>query len=375
MTLLSAFLILAPEAALGKTFANCAEIRKSYPNGVATGAKAIGKESAYPAISKLIYQANSKMDLDGDGHICEVNEVRGQTNIFEVTNWVDPEWWAKENRAPDRPGRLELTTPEIVNCQIPMAEGYWACVFGFDKNLVDEARNTGVTVTGFATEGNWDDPNGRFVSLDKAHIPVLSRSWFKEVSVIRKDPFSTFMYSGQSTGRPLVVFTRTSMTIEITAKPYLNNPDLAYTRPGHTIEFIVPDSSFLSKMKVHEAAAQKFIKSQSSKGGAPSSNNSGSSAGKFTSTPQQGAACDWSKHGNKLVKKGSDYFLCDGGVWKWWKSAASGGGSGSDSKPDVKPGQPCSPLGARVESKSNGTVVCTAVKVGRLAVLTWRRVN
>lgn len=373
LAVMASLLTLAPEAAEAKTFANCAEIRKSYPNGIATGDKAIGKESAYPAISKLVYQANSKLDLDRDGHICEVNEIRDQTSVFEVANWVDPEWWAKENWPADRPGRLEITTPTIVNCQIPMGEGYWACVFGFDKNLIDEAKNQGVTIAGIPVVGDWSDPIGRFDTGGKAFIPSLSRSWFKEVQVVRNSPDSTFLYSGQSTAQPLVVYTKASMTMEITALPFKNDPKLEYSRPGHTIEFVVPNAAFIAKLKVHEAAAQKFIKSQNSQGGKPSSDSSGSTIGKFTSTPQQGAACDWSKHGNSLVKKGSDYYLCDGGVWKWWKSASSEGSN--DSRPDVKPGQPCSPLGARVQSKNHGTVVCTAAKIGRLTVLTWRKVG
>jgi hypothetical protein len=240
------------------------------------------------------------------------------------------------------------------------------------KFTVEGKYVRGITLFGETILGDWDASEGQ-LRVDKAFIPELSSSWFKGVSVIRKETKSTFkMFVGQFSDAPFVVYTKKSIELEILARPH---DGYAYSRPGHTIQFIVPDSSFLSKMKVHEAAAQKFIKSQSSQGGAPSSNNSGSSAGKFTSTPQQGAACDWSKHGNTLVKKGSDYFLCDGGVWTWWKSAASGGGSGSDSKPDVKPGQPCSPLGARVESKSNVTVVCNAAKVGRVTVLTWRRVN
>lgn len=373
LAVIASLLTTSQEAAEAKTFANCTEIRKSYPNGIATGDKAIGKDSAYPAISKLIYQANSKLDLDRDGHICEVNEARDQTSVFEVSNWVDPDWWAKENWPADRPGRLELTTPSIVNCQIPMGEGYWACVFGFDKNLIDEYRYQGVSITGIPLVGDWDDPKGKFDTRGKAFIPSLSRSWFKEIQIVRNSPDSTFLYSGQSTAHPLVVFTKASMTIEITALPYENTPSLAYGRPGHTIEFVVPDASFVTKLKVHEAAAQKFIESQNSQGGKPPPGSGGSTTEKFTSTPQQGAACDWSKHGNSLVKKGSDYFLCDGGIWKWWKSASSGGSS--ESRPDVKPGQPCSPVGARVQSKNHGTVVCTAAKIGRLTVLTWRRLD
>lgn len=99
---------------------------------------------------------------------------------------------------------------------------------------------------------------------------------------------------------------------------------------------------------------------------------------KFSPTPKPGAACDWNLHGNKLVQKGSDLYLCDRGVWTWWKKAtspSSGTQGSSNSKPDVRPGQLCSPVGKKVESKSNGTLLCGPKRVGRVTTLVWYKSN
>ena len=95
---------------------------------------------------------------------------------------------------------------------------------------------------------------------------------------------------------------------------------------------------------------------------------------KFSPTPVPGSPCDGQLHGNTLVQKGSSLYLCDRNVWVYWRAASnSTGNTQTQQKPDVKPGQNCSPVGKKVASKSNGNLICSPTRVGRLIVPRWIR--
>jgi len=73
-----AFGVAAPSQALptpmDKKFANCTELNKVYPGGVAKNIKAVNKGGATnyaPLVKPKIYKANSSKDRDKDGLACE----------------------------------------------------------------------------------------------------------------------------------------------------------------------------------------------------------------------------------------------------------------------------------------------------------------
>lgn len=54
-----------------KTFANCTDLRGTYPNGVARSKSAAAGLRYAPFVHAKLYEANSKMDRDKDGVACE----------------------------------------------------------------------------------------------------------------------------------------------------------------------------------------------------------------------------------------------------------------------------------------------------------------
>ena len=56
-------------AAVSKTYKNCGDLKKKYPNGVAVNRMSVGNMAI--DVRPVIYKANKKLDLDRDGIACE----------------------------------------------------------------------------------------------------------------------------------------------------------------------------------------------------------------------------------------------------------------------------------------------------------------
>lgn len=68
-------LAFTPAAAEAKTFKNCAELRKVYPQGVSSISKAVNKGAGpilAPRANRLVFNSNKRLDTDKDGIACEV---------------------------------------------------------------------------------------------------------------------------------------------------------------------------------------------------------------------------------------------------------------------------------------------------------------
>lgn len=75
LVVLIAFGFVPTESAEARTFRNCVELRKSFPNGVAASKFAVNKGPGpiqTPRVSSRIYKQNVRLDLDRDKIICEV---------------------------------------------------------------------------------------------------------------------------------------------------------------------------------------------------------------------------------------------------------------------------------------------------------------
>ncbi len=67
LVVLSTFVLVNPAAA--KSFKNCTDLHKVYPNGVARSVAAVGSTRAI--VNLKVYNENRKSDRDKDGIACE----------------------------------------------------------------------------------------------------------------------------------------------------------------------------------------------------------------------------------------------------------------------------------------------------------------
>jgi hypothetical protein len=103
----------------------------------------------------------------------------------------------------------------------------------------------------------------------------------------------------------------------------------------------------------------------------------------------EGGRCNLSKFSNSLVMSngkihGGQFgpnvnyagplYLCDGGVWIYWKTAEPKlRVQGNSSLADVSPGEGCTSIGKTLSSKNFGKLKCKYVRVGKLQALMWMR--
>jgi hypothetical protein len=85
-TLLALMLYLSvsfPTASSAQSFRNCAEIRAKYPAGVARDFSVVFSQAFH--VSRTIYRANKRLDVDRDGVICEIEIVAATTSNVPLT--------------------------------------------------------------------------------------------------------------------------------------------------------------------------------------------------------------------------------------------------------------------------------------------------
>ncbi len=78
--------LAAPADAAARKFPTCAALHKAHPNGIARSTYAATharpKSIQKPKVSKALYQANRKLDRDGDGVACERAKATAKDRAF-----------------------------------------------------------------------------------------------------------------------------------------------------------------------------------------------------------------------------------------------------------------------------------------------------
>lgn len=89
-------------------YSSCQKLNKQWPRGVAVSSLKAKQQTVKPTVNQAIYKANSKLDFDKDGTVCEIRRTDKSTSVGIPTP-----------RPVSPPSVVAMPTPETIASIVP----------------------------------------------------------------------------------------------------------------------------------------------------------------------------------------------------------------------------------------------------------------
>ena len=121
------------------SYSSCRLLRQKYLFGIALGKKTAGE---YPAkISRNLYLANSELDSDNDGIICEIESLQSKASSEMSSSTIAA---SPSTTAPNSPTRINVWINRNINLKFGQIYTFWLCAGSGGATYMDiQTRSNG----------------------------------------------------------------------------------------------------------------------------------------------------------------------------------------------------------------------------------------